>query len=80
VAAGIGVAATWIGIVLAYDSYYWPPAHRGWPVSFFVVTLIVVGYLVSYLRPHRAPHQDLQHAHDTQDPDLVYGGPACSRP
>ncbi len=49
-AAGIGVAATWIGIVLAYDSYYWPPAGRGWPVSFFVVTLIVVAYLVTYLR------------------------------
>ena len=34
-AAGIGVAVTWAGIVLAYDSYTWPPAHRGWPVSFF---------------------------------------------
>ena len=25
VAAAIGVAATWLGILLAYDSYYWPP-------------------------------------------------------
>jgi zinc/manganese transport system permease protein len=50
VAACIGVAATWLGIVLAYDSFYWPPAGRGWPVSFFVVTLIVGGYLVTYLR------------------------------
>ena len=50
VAAGIGVAATWLGILLAYDSFYWPPAGRGWPVSFFVVTLIVGGYLVTYLR------------------------------
>jgi zinc/manganese transport system permease protein len=48
-AAGLGVLAIWIGIVLAYDSYYWPPAGRGWPVSFFVVTLIVGGYLVTYL-------------------------------
>ena len=57
VAAGIGVAATWLGILLAYDSFYWPPAGRGWPVSFFVVTLIVVGYLLTYLRrrdPRRA--------------------------
>ena len=46
VAAAIGVAATWLGILLAYDSYYWPPAGRGWPVSFFVVTLVVGGYLV----------------------------------
>jgi zinc/manganese transport system permease protein len=53
VAAGIGVAATWLGVLLAYDSYYWPPSGRGWPVSFFVVTLIVGGYLLSYLRPRR---------------------------
>ena len=52
-AAGLGVAATWLGILLTYDSYYWPPAGRGWPVSFFVVTLIVGGYLASYLRPRR---------------------------
>jgi len=59
VAAGIGVAAIWIGIVLAYDSYYWWPAGRGWPVSFFVVTLIVGGYLVTYLRrPDRRPAGD----------------------
>jgi zinc/manganese transport system permease protein len=50
-AAGIGVAAIWVGVVLAYDSYYWPPAGRGWPVSFFVVTLVVGGYLVAYRRP-----------------------------
>src|SRR5205807_1865125 len=55
VAAGIGVAATWLGILLAYDSYYWPPAGRGWPVSFFVVTLITGAYLVSYLRPGGRP-------------------------
>jgi zinc/manganese transport system permease protein len=55
VAADIGVAATWLGILLAYDSYYWPPAGRGWPVSFFVVTLITGAYLVSYLRPGGRP-------------------------
>jgi zinc/manganese transport system permease protein len=49
-AAAIGVAAVWLGILLAYDSFYWPPAGRGWPVSFFVVTLVVAGYLVTYLR------------------------------
>jgi zinc/manganese transport system permease protein len=49
-AAGLGVVAIWLGIVLAYDSFYWPPAGRGWPVSFFVVTLIVGGYLITYLR------------------------------
>jgi zinc/manganese transport system permease protein len=61
-AAGIGVLATWVGIVLAYDSYYWPPAGHGWPVSFFVVTLVVVGYLVTYVRPRagRAAGQQSQ--------------------
>ena len=60
-AAGIGVAAIWVGVVLAYDSYYWPPAGRGWPVSFFVVTLVVGGYLVAYLRPRpsRAAPQEI---------------------
>ncbi len=46
-AAGIGVTAMWLGIVLAYDSYDWPPAGRGWPVSFFVVTLVFAFYLLS---------------------------------
>jgi zinc/manganese transport system permease protein len=49
VAAGIGVTVMWVGIVLAYDSYDWPPAGHGWPVSFFVVTLIFVIYLLSGL-------------------------------
>jgi len=49
-AALIGTAATWLGILLAYDSYYWPPHGHGWPVSFFVVVLVVVGYLLSYVR------------------------------
>jgi zinc/manganese transport system permease protein len=46
-AGAIGLAATWLGLLLAYDSYYWPPLHHGWPVSFFVVTLILIAYLIS---------------------------------
>src|SRR6201996_5038637 len=53
VAAGIGVASTWLGILLAYDSYYWPPAGHGWPVSFFVVFLILAFYLVAQARRGR---------------------------
>jgi len=45
-AAAIGVAATWLGILLAYDSYDWSASHRAWPVSFFVVTLVFLAYLV----------------------------------
>jgi zinc/manganese transport system permease protein len=48
-AGAIGVGATWLGIVLAYDSYYWPPVGHGWPVSFFVVTIILVLYLLAGL-------------------------------
>jgi zinc/manganese transport system permease protein len=48
-AALIGLAATWLGILLAYDSFYWPPARHGWPVSFFVVTLIFIFYLAAQL-------------------------------
>jgi zinc/manganese transport system permease protein len=43
----IGIAATWLGVLLAYDSYYWPPHRQGWPVSFFVVVLIFVFYLLA---------------------------------
>lgn len=62
VAAVTGLAATWLGIVLSYDSYYWPPHGHGWPVSFFVVALVVVAYLLSYVRrPRRllprSPHE-----------------------
>lgn len=51
-AALIGIAATWLGIVMAYDSYDWPPVGQGWPVSFFVVTLIFLAYLLAGL-PNR---------------------------
>jgi zinc/manganese transport system permease protein len=48
-AALTGVLATWAGILLAYDSYYWPPRGHGWPVSFFVVTLAFLFYLAARL-------------------------------
>ena len=41
-AAAFGLAACWLGILLAYDSYDWyHQSGESWPVSFFVVTLIV---------------------------------------
>ncbi len=45
-AALIGTGGTWAGILLAYDSYYWTPGH-GWPVSFFVVSLIFALYVIT---------------------------------
>jgi zinc/manganese transport system permease protein len=49
VAALTAVAATWLGIVLAYDSFPWPPSHDGWPVSFFIVALIFVGFVAAQI-------------------------------
>jgi zinc/manganese transport system permease protein len=46
-AGALGVAVTWLGVLLAYDSYHWPPLHRGWPVSFFVVTLVLIAYIAA---------------------------------
>jgi zinc/manganese transport system permease protein len=47
----ISLAATWLGVLLAYDSFYWPPQRRGWPVSFFVVALVLIFYLLARYTP-----------------------------
>ncbi|MFI9273505.1 metal ABC transporter permease [Kitasatospora sp. NPDC052896] len=60
-AGAIGVLSTWIGVVLAYDSYRWPPTGKGWPVSFFVVAVVFTLYLLadlgSRIRAARARHR-----------------------
>jgi zinc/manganese transport system permease protein len=48
-----GVFATWAGTLLAYDSYYWGSAQRGLPVSFFIVAVVFVVYLLSGLAAGR---------------------------
>jgi len=57
VAGALGVVATWLGILFAYDSFYWVPSSQGLPVSFFIVSLIFLTYLLSglptVLRDHR---------------------------
>jgi zinc/manganese transport system permease protein len=47
VACVIGVGVTWLGVLLAYDSYYWGSSRQGFPVSFFIVALVFVLYLIS---------------------------------
>ncbi len=54
VAAAIGVGATWLGTLLAYDSYYWGADHAGFPVSSFIVLVTFAAYLVSGAAPVRA--------------------------
>ena len=49
------MGATWLGVLLAYDSSYWGSGHDGLPVSFFIVSLIFLAYLVSGARPS-PPH------------------------
>jgi zinc/manganese transport system permease protein len=46
-AAAIGIATTWLGVLLAYDSAAWGSGHEALPVSFWVVSLVFVGYLLS---------------------------------
>jgi zinc/manganese transport system permease protein len=70
----VGVLSVWLGIVLAYDSYYWPPAGHGWPVSFFVVALVFVFYLgagavAGVARPGRS-----RHPHRHLSPPLAASG------
>ncbi len=48
-ACALGVVATLVGILLAYDSAYWVPSSQGLPVSFFVVAVIFLLYLLSGL-------------------------------
>lgn len=53
VAAVIGVAATWLGILLAYDTAAWSAQGQGWPVSFCVVAVIFTTYLLAALATRR---------------------------
>jgi len=46
-AAAAGVVATLSGVVLAYDSFYWFASHRGLPVSFFVVVIVVLEFVAA---------------------------------
>ena len=48
------MAATWLGILLAYDSYYWGPGHHSLPVSFFIVAIVFATYLAAGLPAARA--------------------------
>src|SRR5215467_5219264 len=43
----IGVVMTWLGILLAYDSFYWGTSRQSLPVSFFIVALVFASYLAS---------------------------------
>jgi len=43
----IGLGIITISITLAYESYYWPPGGKGWPVSFFVGVLSLAAFVAA---------------------------------
>ena len=47
VACSLGVLATWLGILFAYDSPYWSSSGNALPVSFFIVAIVVATYLLT---------------------------------
>ncbi len=47
VAATFGVLATWLGILLAYDSATWSSTGQAWPASFCIVLVVFVVYLAA---------------------------------
>jgi zinc/manganese transport system permease protein len=61
VACIIGVATTWIGVLLAYDSYSWVASHTAIPVSFMVVALIFLMYLATGLPVFRGARRRSAH-------------------
>lgn len=48
-ASVLSILLTWIGVVLAYDSYGWSSNGDAWPVSFFIVALVLATYLLAGL-------------------------------
>jgi zinc/manganese transport system permease protein len=51
--AAIGVGATWLGVLLAYDSVSWGSSGDGIPVSFLIVAVTFAAYLASGAVPNR---------------------------
>ncbi len=75
IAALLGVGAVWLGIALSWDSFYWPPSGHGWPVSFFVVALVVVFYgLAALPRAWRSRRCGQRHGAPGQPPTMPARG------
>ncbi|HEX4218279.1 MAG TPA: metal ABC transporter permease [Acidimicrobiales bacterium] len=69
VAATIGVIATWLGILLAYDSASWSAHGQGWPVSFCIVILIFTVYVAASVLAPRSGHNRVEQGHhDHREP------------
>lgn len=53
-AIAIGIACTWVGVLLAYDSANWFSDGNGLPVSFFIVAVVFAAYLVGDVAGRRS--------------------------
>jgi len=53
IAAALGVGATWLGCFLSYESYYWGGHGGNWPVSFCIVALVLLLYVIARLATAR---------------------------
>jgi zinc/manganese transport system permease protein len=61
VSCAIGAITTWLGVLLAYDSFDW--SSSPFPVSFFIVALIFLAYLATelpFVRAATTRRRDLQ--------------------
>jgi zinc/manganese transport system permease protein len=47
IAIAIGVASSWLGILVSFESYSWFGGGHSWPVSFCIVAVVFVAYLLS---------------------------------
>ena len=49
ISIGIGVGSTWLGILVSYFSFGWLHGAHSWPVSFCIVAVLFVAYVLSGL-------------------------------
>ncbi|HEX4400302.1 MAG TPA: metal ABC transporter permease [Galbitalea sp.] len=61
IAVGIGVGSTWLGILISYDSYSWFAGAHSWPVSFCIVAVAFVAYLLSGIAVPIAARRQVAH-------------------
>jgi zinc/manganese transport system permease protein len=47
IAVAIGVGSTWLGILVSFESYSWFAGAHSWPVSFCIVAISFLAYLLS---------------------------------
>jgi zinc/manganese transport system permease protein len=78
IACVIGVGTTWVGVLLAYDSYDWGSSHQAIPVSFMVVALNLILYGVSGLALARSRRRSRVGAQPNANPAVATDSHRCA--